>query len=81
MAHGGFAQHAYSHNSNKRTLPHKKTSSQYNVVRWGKRESNTDRRNKALEAYLVHSLFPVSLYIVNEGERTDESITTFRHGS
>ena len=71
MAHGGFAQHAYSHNSNKRTLPHKKTSSQYNVVRWGKRES----------AYLVHSLFPVSLYIVNEGERTDESITTFRHGS
>ena len=48
---------------------------------WGKRESNTDRRHKALDAYLVHSLFPVSLYIVNEGERTDESITTFRHGS
>jgi hypothetical protein len=30
---------------------------------WGKRESNTDLRHMALEAYLVHSLFPVSLFL------------------
>ena len=42
---------------------------------WGKRESYTDRRHKALDAYQVHSLFPVSLYMVREGERVAGSNT------